>query len=91
MKTETYLDTRYQTKASTGHGEWLAKHMAKDIGGCGCKDVKIQIKCDQEPSVVAVQTEIQRMRHGRTICVNSPVGESECNGRVGNAMLDSAH
>ena len=26
------------------------------------------------------------MRRGKTICVNSPVGESECNGRAENAI-----
>ena len=48
--------------------------------------MKIQIKNDQEPSIVAGQTEIQHLRRGRIICVNSPEGESECNGRAENAI-----
>ena len=29
---------------------------------------------------------MRHLRKGRAICVNSPVGESECNGRAGNAV-----
>ena len=33
-----------------------------------------------------MQEEIRELRRGRTIYVNSPVGESECNGRAENAI-----
>ena len=60
--------------------------MANDIDNCGCKDILIQVRSDQDPSVVAVQEKIQEFRKGRTIPTNSPVGESECNGRAENAV-----
>ena len=44
------------------------------------------MKSDQEPSVGALQTEIQRLGHGRAICANSPIGKSECNGRAESAV-----
>ena len=36
--------------------------------------------------MVALQHEVQRLRDATTIPVNSPVGESECNGRVENTI-----
>ena len=41
------------------------------------------IEIDQETSMVALQHEVQRPREAKTVPVNSPVGESEYNGRVG--------
>ena len=35
-------------KGIAGDKYWLPKRMAKDIDNCGTKDVKIQIKSDQE-------------------------------------------
>ena len=46
----------------------------------------VQIQSDQEPAIVNVQEEIRYLRKGRTICTNSPVGESESNGRAENAV-----
>ena len=48
--------------------------------------MKPKFKRDQEASIVALQSEVQRIRTSRTIPVNGPVGESECNGRVENAI-----
>ena len=73
-------------KGIQGDRYWLPKRMSKDIDNCGTKEARIQAKSDQEPSVVAVQEEIREIRRGKTICVNSPVGESECNGRAENAI-----
>ena len=73
-------------KGIQGDRYWLPKRMSKDIDNCGTKEARIQVKSDQEPSVVAVQEEIREIRRGKTICVNSPVGESECNGRAENAI-----
>ena len=58
----------------------------RDIGNAGCVDVKFMFKSDQGASIVTLQHEIQRSRDAKTIPVNSPVGESECNGRVENAI-----
>ena len=73
-------------KGIQGDRYWLPKRMAKDIDNCGSKDVRVQIKSDQEPAIVVVQEEIRELRRSKTICVNSPVGESECNGRAENAI-----
>ena len=73
-------------KGIQGDKYWLPKRMAKDIDNSGTKNAQVQIKSDQEPSVVTVQEEIRELRRGKTICVNSPVGESECNGRAENAI-----
>ena len=73
-------------KGIAGDKYWLPKRMAKDIDNCGSQEVQVQIKSDQEPAIVTVQEEIRAIRRGKTICVNSPVGESECNGRAENAI-----
>ena len=44
------------------------------------------IKSDHENAIVALQHEVRRIRTAKTIPVNSPVGESESNGRVENAI-----
>ena len=58
----------------------------QDLDNNGMKDAKIQLKSDQEPSIINVQTAIQEIRPGMAIPTNSPVGESQCNGRVENAI-----
>ena len=51
----------------------------------GYKDVRLQLKYDQEPAIVNLQAAVQKIRPN-TIPTNSPVGESESNGRVENAI-----
>ena len=43
------------------------------------------LKTDQEPSIICVQRAIQDIKP-EIIPINSPVGESACNGRVENAV-----
>ena len=50
------------------------------------KDAKQGPKSDQEAAMVALQAAIQRIRTAKAIAINSPVGESEANGRVENAI-----
>ena len=69
----------------TGDG-CIQKRFSRDVDNVGHKDVKIMIQGDQEHCMVALQHEVQRIRTSKTVPVNSPVGESECNGRVGNAI-----
>ena len=65
---------------------WLPMKIVQDLDNNGLKDVKIQLKSDQEPSIVNVQTAVQEIRPGMVIPTNSPVGESQCNGRVENTI-----
>ena len=69
-----------------GDNGWIQKRTAQDIDNAGHKADKIIIKSDHEKAMVAFQHEIQRLRDAKTIIVNSPVGESESNGRVENAI-----
>ena len=50
------------------------------------KETRIIFKTDQEPSMTSVQTAVQELRPKDVIPINSPVGESECNGRVENTI-----
>ena len=73
-------------KGILGQAEWVPSRMVRDIDNLGYRDVAIQIKSDQEMAIVAVQEHIRLHRTGPTILTNNPVGESECNGRVRNAI-----
>ena len=65
----------------SGEG-WIQRRIVRDIDNAGHKDVKLRFKSDQEASIVALQHEVQRLRSGRSIPVNSPVGESESKDKV---------
>jgi hypothetical protein len=73
-------------KGIQGDSYWVPRRLAKDIDNCGTQSVTVQVKSDQEPAIVNVQEEIRYLRKSKTICTNSPVGESECNGRAENAI-----
>ena len=64
----------------------LPRRMVQDLDNNGMRDAKIQLKRDQEPSIVNIQTAVQEIRPGMVVLTNSPVGESQCNGRVENAI-----
>ena len=78
----------YQVSSKGAHGaaHWLPKRMVQDWENSGFKDVRIQLKSDQEPSIVELQSALQSTWPGVLIPVNSPVGESESNGRVENTI-----
>ena len=77
---------RSRTRKILNGTGWIQKRPAQDIDNAGHKEVKVVIKSDQEVSMVALQHEVQRLREAKTIPANSPVGESECNGRVENTI-----
>lgn len=72
-------------KGIQGYKYQLAKRIANDIHNCWSKDANTQVESDQEPPITALQEEVREIRKGKTICTNSAVGESECNGRAENA------
>ena len=65
---------------------WLPATMLQHWEDCGYKEMRVQLKVEQEPAIVSLQTVIQRMRPKDVIPIDSPVGESESNGRVENAI-----
>ena len=78
----------YQTpnKGPSDEASWVPEKLIQDWDNCGFKDVRIQLKTDQEPAMISLQSAIQSLRPTAIIPVNSPVGESESNGRVENAI-----
>ena len=78
----------YQTPSKGPNDEayWVLENLIQDWDNCGFKDVRIQLKTDQEPAMISLQGAIQDLRPKEVIQVNSPVGESESNGRVENAI-----
>ena len=76
---------RTPNKGVLDEATWLPQRIVQDINNCGYAETKLQLKSDQEPAIVTLQTAIQELKTN-VIPVNSPVGESESNGRVENAI-----
>ena len=76
---------RVPNKGVLEEAHWLAERMVKDLDDAGLRHEKIQLKSAQEPAIITVQKEIHELRPN-IIPTNSPVGESECNGRVENVI-----
>ena len=58
-----------------------------DIEEFGCGGTLVRIKSDQEPAIVDIQRLVLARRGSApTLLVNSPIGDSQSNGRVENAM-----
>ena len=72
-------------KGVPDEAHWLPEKMVQDLDNIGLMHETIQMKSDQEPSIITVQKPIQELRPN-VIPTNSPVRESECNGRVENTI-----
>ena len=64
---------------------WVPKRVLQDLENNGLGKARFLVKTDQEPSIVCVQRALQDLKSD-IIPINSPVGESACNGRVENAI-----
>ena len=60
---------------------WVPKRILQDLENSGLGKTRILLKSDQEPAIVCVQKAIQDIKPD-IVPINSPVGESACNGRV---------
>ena len=66
---------------------WIAGMIKDDIEEFGYGDALVRAKSDQEPAIVDVQSAVIAKRgNALTILVNSPVGDSQSNGRVENEI-----
>ena len=64
-------------KGVNDKANWLPRRMVQDLDNNGMRGAKIQLKSDQEPSIVNIQTAVQEIRPGMVVLTNSPVGESQ--------------
>ena len=71
-------------------GAFVAKRVVAFLREIGCEQCDLVAKSDQEPAIVAIVTEVGRMRAangaGRYIVESSPVGSSASNGVVERAI-----
>ena len=65
---------------------WLPKRLIQDLDNIGLQGVRIMVKSDREFAIIDVQTAMQEVRPNMIVPVNSPVGESESNGRAENTI-----
>ena len=70
-----------------GDAHWFPKRLVSVWDNSGMEDAVIQLKTDQEFSMVNIKPAVQEARERETIPINSVVGESECNGWVENAII----
>ena len=67
--------------------KWIVRRIGKDLEEMGYGGTRIILKCDQENPIAAVQQEVIKNRPDvATVPRHSPVGESQSNGRVENAI-----
>ena len=67
--------------------KWIVRRIGKDLEEMGYGGARIILKCDQESPIAAVQQEVIKNRLDvATVPRHSPVGESQSNGRVENAI-----
>ena len=85
-KHRRYWAYQVPNKGVHDRAHWLPRRIIQDLDNNGMKDEKIQLKSDQEPSIVNVHTMVQELRPGMVIPTGNPVGESQSNGRVENAI-----
>ncbi len=78
----------HQCTEKGGGDRWIAKRIVEDIADRGYEGANIILKCDQERALVEIQKEVAKLRGAtaQTVLVNSPVGESQSNGEVDNAV-----
>ena len=79
---------RARLVSAKGNGDtWMAGMIKDDIEEFGYSGAPVRIKSDQEPAIVDVQRAVIAKRgNAPTIPVKSPVGDSQSNGRVENAI-----
>ena len=67
--------------------KWIFRRIGKDIEEMGYGGARIILKCDQENPIAAVQQEVIKNRtDAATVPRHSPVGESQSNRRIENAI-----
>ena len=75
---------RVLNKGIHKEASWLPRKLLQELDNNGLQDMRLIVKSDQEPAIVDVQIAMHELRLDRIIPINSPVGESESNGRVKN-------
>ena len=72
-------------------GTYIARRLVAFMREIGCELGDMIVKSDQEPAIMAIVTEVGRVRaasgSGRYVVENSPVGSSSSNGVIERAVL----
>ena len=65
-----------------GSVPWVVKWAVARLNDMGYAGVKLTLKSDGEPAIVALVDSIAVSRKAETVAIRSPVRESRCNGKV---------
>ena len=75
----------YNTKRK-GVVAWLPRAIGSDLEALGYGGCRVSIKTDQEKAVMAVKRAVAEERSAPTAMLESPVRESQCNGKMEKAV-----
>ena len=75
----------HQVKCKGSGDHWIASGIAADIEQLGCGGPRVILKANQEAAIADVR-QVASLRLEEIVPVNSPVGESQNNGRVDTAV-----
>ena len=78
-------------KKGVGDEEWITRRIVSDLDSAGLQQCKIVFKGDQESAIGDVQNQVAKKRAEQghsTALQNSPVGDSDNNGRVEKAIQE---
>ena len=84
MKDDTTRTMSAHMMPRKGPDEHAVKRMQQDIKNLGYR--RIIIKSDQEPAILALKEEVRRSMSEDVMFEESPVGESQSNGRIERAV-----
>ena len=76
----------HKVKCKGSGDPWIATRVAADIEELGSGGSRVVLKADQDVAIADEQRQVVASKKGATVPVNSPVGESQSNGRVENAV-----
>ena len=69
-----------------GATEGIVKYVAGILDQSGYQGQKLTTKCDQLPSILALQNAVAAERVGETVPIESPLRASKSNGRIEKAV-----
>ena len=93
-KTTIPIQVMLDTRTQMIFGHVVPRKGMMDAHGCNemCNDLEklgyseIILKCDEEPALINIQNTVAARRQRKTVCENSPVGDSQSNGKAERAV-----
>ena len=76
----------HQARCKGSGNPCIAARIVADMEELGCGGSRVVLKADQEVAIADVHRQAVAARSGETVPMSSPVGDSQSNGRMENAV-----